>query len=120
MEEQAARIKENKLVHAEWRDESKDWREILGGMLAGVRKQISLGPNKEVLTSFDALDAMMMDETASPSQDKDALDTLEKCFPLTSRTGERKDKEVNNISHLKYTRLFGSRVSNGPSIPGAI
>ena len=41
-EEQTARIKENKLVCAEWRDESKDWWENFGGMLAGVRKEISL------------------------------------------------------------------------------
>jgi hypothetical protein len=102
VEEQQSWIEANKCVRRDWREESKQWRTNTDGMLASVTKEMALGPEKEILDKLNELNILMMSEEPKSDDEEKALATLEICFSITSATGERKDKEVAQISHLKH------------------
>ncbi len=43
-----------------------------------------------------------MDEEGKEDREEKVLSTLETCFPVTQKTGELDDDEVDQILHLKY------------------
>ncbi len=100
--EEQERIEDRKRCKLSWFNESKEWRTNMDGMLAGVQKEMSLGGKAEVLEQLNQLDRLMMKEDRTKDEDDKVLHTLKTCFPRTSKTGEVNDKEVSQISHLKF------------------
>jgi hypothetical protein len=101
-QESATRIRVNQGLHREWVQEGQDWARSPKKLLAGVAKELRLGPGKQVLEDLDGLQKLMMQEDKHSDNVEKALATLNNCFPVTRETGEKKDKSVTEISHLKY------------------
>ena len=82
--------------------EGREWENDTDDKLASVASELELGPGKEVLEELKKLEELMMQEETYEEDEKKAMATLENCFPVTHDTGEKHDKDVAQISHLKY------------------
>jgi hypothetical protein len=88
----------NKQKCQNWLLEGKDWEKETVEKLAGVTKELSLGPGQEVLEQLVELKNLMMQDMTHSDDIKKVTATLNNCFPVTEETGETEDQDVLQIA----------------------
>ena len=102
--EKQAAIRRKKLLlqRHDWQSNIQDWENKTDAKQAEVGKELSLGPNKEVQKQLNSVSRLLHKKSYTKTDEAKALATLDDAFPVTETTGETEDKQVSEISHLKY------------------